>query len=271
MMRCLPLLGLLIATPVQAGDASPWAREPQSAMRLVAGASLPGPPAVRHAGVEIDLKPGWKTYWRYPGDAGVPPRFDWTGSVNVAEVRVGWPAPHGFETEGMVSIGYKGRVLFPLAVVPKDPAQPVTLTLSLDYAVCETLCVPAFGKAVLALAVAGGAHDPAIRQAVATVPAPAPHAAASVAAVRIDRTQTPPLVTVELAVAEPTGRVEAFVEGPAADWALPVPRVTRVSPTRAQASFALDGMPAGADGRGAALLLTIVTDRGAVEATIRPD
>ena len=98
------------------------------------------------------MQPGWKTYWRYPGDSGVPPRFDFSGSENLAAAKVLYPAPHLFTDESGNSLGYKDSVTFPLQVTPKQKGKPVTLRLKLDYAICEKLCVPAQGSAELALA-----------------------------------------------------------------------------------------------------------------------
>ena len=81
-------------TEVRAEDASPWQRDAHSALRLLAG-SRSG--AVLLGGVSIQLQPGWKTYWRTPGDSGVPPRFDFTKSDNVEAVTVLWPAPMKFD------------------------------------------------------------------------------------------------------------------------------------------------------------------------------
>lgn len=108
----------------------------------------------RLAGLRISLAPGWKTYWRNPGDAGIPPRFDWSASSNVADVQVLWPRPHTFESFGYRTIGYKGEVTLPLRVTPIDPSQPIELRLSMDYGVCSDICVPE--AAELALSVAPG-------------------------------------------------------------------------------------------------------------------
>ena len=59
------------------------------------------------AGIELRLAPGWKTYWRYPGDSGIPPRFDFAKSRNVKSVTVRWPAPQRLTDESGTSIGYK--------------------------------------------------------------------------------------------------------------------------------------------------------------------
>src|ERR1051325_831663 len=83
-----------MVAPARAADASAWDGDQRAAGRLIAGPRRGnGAAAIPHAGVEIHLAAGWKTYWRYPGDAGVPPRFDFSGSRNVKSVAVRWPAP----------------------------------------------------------------------------------------------------------------------------------------------------------------------------------
>jgi DsbC/DsbD-like thiol-disulfide interchange protein len=85
--------------------ASPWVELHNARVRLLAG-----PPAAKSAksylaGVEITLGEDWKTYWRMPGDAGVPPNFDWTGSFNVASVEVRYPSPSRLHEPGAETIG----------------------------------------------------------------------------------------------------------------------------------------------------------------------
>ena len=103
-------------------------------------------------GVEIKLKPGWKTYWRTPGDSGVPPQFLWKGSQNVKSTKVLWPAPHWFKDDYGVSIGYKDRVVFPVEITPVDRSKPVNLNLSFNYAACKEVCVPVRAKLTLKIA-----------------------------------------------------------------------------------------------------------------------
>jgi len=123
------------------------------------------------AGVEIKLKDGWKTYWRYPGDSGVPPLLDFSKSQNLKAVVVRYPAPTLFsDGAGGNSIGYKGTVILPLHVVAQDASKPVTLNLKLDYAVCEKLCVPAEAKLELLLTGAETANEAALDAAEARVP-----------------------------------------------------------------------------------------------------
>src|SRR5258707_14255113 len=129
----IALAAIPCASAARAADASNWDGDARSAIRLVAGS--PGSHAPMRAGIELRLGTGWKTYWRYPGDSGVPPRFDFSKSTNVKSVTVQWPAPHRFADESGASIGDKGGVLLPLEVVAANPTRPVTLRLVVDYAI----------------------------------------------------------------------------------------------------------------------------------------
>lgn len=94
------------------------------------------------AGLEISLAPGWKTYWRAPGDAGVPPFFDWSGSRNLDTLDITWPTPHVFRQNGMRTIGYKERVVLPITVAPRKSGAPVQLSGTIDIGICRDVCVP---------------------------------------------------------------------------------------------------------------------------------
>jgi DsbC/DsbD-like thiol-disulfide interchange protein len=257
-----------------AGDASPWNEDAHSAVRLVAGdRPSGGAPAVLRAGVELRLASGWKTYWRYPGDSGVPPEFDFSKSENVKSVSILWPAPHRLAYDGGASIGYKGDVIFPVHVVPADPARPATLRLTIAYAVCEKLCVPARGETGLALESAPSVHEPQLAAAEAQVPKPAglgDAAPLGIAAVRREPGQPHPRIVVE-AIAPDAAPLDLFAEGPTAEWALPLPEpVPGAPPGRRRFAFDLDGMPPGVDGTGAPLRFTLVSGENAVEVTAVP-
>ena len=124
------------------------------------------------AGFEIALAPGAITYWRDPGDAGLPPTLDFSGSDNVASVEPVFPAPKRIkEADGGEAFGYDGGVVFPLRVKPRDPAKPVTLKLNADFAVCEKVCLPAKAHLELTLPSAPGSpHAGAIDAALAAAP-----------------------------------------------------------------------------------------------------
>src|SRR6476660_2189398 len=159
------------AVAVRAQDASPWQSDVHSAVRLLAG-SRSG--AVLLGGIAVQLQPGWKTYWRTPGDSGVPPRFDFSKSDNVEAVTVLWPAPMKFDDGGGgISLGYQNQVVLPLRIVPKSTDKPVTLRADINYAVCEKLCIPVDASAELAFASVASTEDSVLFAARDTVPKPA--------------------------------------------------------------------------------------------------
>lgn len=258
-----------------AADASQWDNDIRSSARLIA-ARAEGESAqpVLRAGIEIKLQPGWKTYWRYPGDSGVPPTFDFAASENVRSVTVSYPAPVRFaDGGGGQSIGYTGGVILPLRIVPQDAAKPVRLRLQLDYAACEKLCVPAKAKAELVLSGGAGAHDLALAAAEARVPKAGTIGdgrTLSVATVRREAGPGKPRIVVD--VAAKGVAIDLFAEGPTADWALPLPAPVDGAPAgQRRFAFELDGLPPGAKPDGATLRLTAVSDGQAVEALFRLD
>jgi DsbC/DsbD-like thiol-disulfide interchange protein len=158
---------VLIGDPARAADSfsTEWAPGAKSQARLIAvGRDL--------AGFEIALAPGAITYWRDPGDAGLPPTLDFSASVNVASVEAKFPAPRRIkEADGGEAFGYDGGVIFPLLVKPADPARPATLKLNADFAVCEKVCLPAKARLSLTLPAAGESpHSAALDAALAAVP-----------------------------------------------------------------------------------------------------
>ena len=244
-----------VATEVRADDASPWQQDTHSAVRLLAG-SRSG--AVLLGGIAFQLQDGWKTYWRTPGDSGVPPRFDFSKSDNVDAVTVMWPAPRQFDDgAGGTSLGYKHQVVLPLRIVAKNPDKPLVLRADINYAVCEKLCVPVEAKAELAFASVASTEDAALSEALNAVPKPASIGDATPFTIRdVKRDGNNVLVD----VAAPESRdLSLFVEGPTPDWALPVPKlVEHAPPGMKRFSFELDGLPPGAKADGAALKLTLV-------------
>src|SRR6266516_7854350 len=220
------LLGTTVAAPAHAADASPWDRGMRSAVRLIAAApTTESGKKILRAGIEIRVDAGWKTYWRYPGDSGVPPRFSFARSENLESVRVLWPAPKRFGGPGDTSIGYTGDVIFPLRVLPRDPGWPVLLRFNVDYAICENLCIPADGKAELLLGEEPTAYEDALRQSEERVPKPVAIGqgeALAIEAVTREAHGEKPRILVDVR-APNAAKPELFAEGPTPDWALPVP------------------------------------------------
>jgi DsbC/DsbD-like thiol-disulfide interchange protein len=256
---------------VRADDVSPWSNDSRSSIRLVAGANQSGVTPL-HAGIEMKLLSGWHTYWRYPGDSGVPPRFDFSGSGNLKSAKVLYPAPQLHSDEAGQTIGYNDSVIFPVEVTPKEPGKPVDIKLNIDYAVCEKLCVPAEGTAALSLAPGASAQDAAVKAAFAKVPQRVDAAASGLTAKRVGG-GAKPLVMVDLPAAANTP-VSIFVEGPTPEWGLPIPKAAQGAPAgRRHFSFELDGLPPGVDPNKGPfdLTFTVVEGQRAYEVTTRLD
>jgi DsbC/DsbD-like thiol-disulfide interchange protein len=256
--------GGTVAAPAQ--DASPWDSESHAAARLIAGAAVRSSGAeVPRAGIEIRLDPGWKTYWRYPGDSGVPPTFDFAGSENVKAVTPLWPAPERFnDGGGGYSIGYHGDIIWPLRVVPDDATKPSSLRVKISYATCSNICVPAQADLELMLTGKPGAEEPVLTAAEARVPRHvALGARGRLAITSVHREGGRVVVVVAAANDVP---VDLFVEGPTPEWALPLPQPIGPASAGAQSfAFDLDGLPPGAGAQGALLTFTAVSSRDAIE------
>src|ERR1043166_8911100 len=211
-----------LAIEAKAEDASPWQRDAHSAVRLLAGSRSGG---VLLGGIAIQLQDGWKTYWRTPGDSGVPPRFDFSKSDNVEAVTVLWPAPMKFDDgAGGHSLGYKKQVVLPLRIVAKNNDKPVTLRAHVSYAVCDKLCIPVEASSELTFASVASTEDGNLSAALDTVPKPANVGDPNPLTIRDVRRDGDKNVVVD--VSAPDGKdVHLYVEGPTPDWALPLPKL----------------------------------------------
>jgi DsbC/DsbD-like thiol-disulfide interchange protein len=245
-----------VTIDARAEDASPWQRDGHSAVRLLAG-SRSG--AVLLGGIAFQLEPGWKTYWRNPGDSGVPPRFDFSKSENIEAVTVLWPAPRKFDDgAGGHSLGYRDQIVLPLRIVAKHADKPVTLRADIDYAVCEKICIPVQAFAELPFTSVASTEDSTLFAALDSVPKPATIGDPNPLSIRDVKRDGKSTVLVD--VVSPEAReVSLFVEGPTPDWSLPVPELLNDSPPGVKRfAFELEGLPPGANPEGAALKLTLV-------------
>ncbi len=147
----------------------------QDVARIVSGGMRPGwrTEAGTHvAALHLHLAENWKTYWRAPGDGGIPPRFDWSGSENLGAMTLHWPRPVAFDQGGLRSIGYRDELVLPMEFEIIDPAAPARLSGTMELGVCETICIPVTLRLSAELSVTGR-NDPVIRAALAEVPGPA--------------------------------------------------------------------------------------------------
>lgn len=188
--------------------------EPRPA-EIVAGEIRPGwqmKNGARMAAIHLQLQPEWKTYWRSPGEAGIPPEFDWTGSRNVRSVRFHWPRPEVFETNGMRTIGYHRQLILPVEVMPIDPSKPIHLRADMELGLCRNICIPAEMDLQADLSGAGG-DDTLIDAALRAQPASAAKAGVSRIACSVEpipdglrvtaRIDLPPQGAEEIVVLEP--------------------------------------------------------------------
>jgi len=177
------LIGLISAQAAMAEPgASNWVTTEQGRIRLVSAVTAVGDAGSVQLGLEFELQPDWKIYWRSPGDAGYPPAIDWKGSDNLADTVISWPAPHRFSISGLETMGYKGHVILPLAARVTDSSQPLILRAAVDYLTCAVVCVPQ--HADLSMSLPNGpasatphAHD--ISRFAANVPGDGPRAGLS--------------------------------------------------------------------------------------------
>jgi suppressor for copper-sensitivity B len=171
-------VALLTLEPVPAAQAaagtSPWASNDQSRMRLIAATTAADKTGGLLVGLHVELNPGWKIYWRSPGDSGLPPHFDWSGSANVKDVHVLWPAPTRFNVFGYDTFAYTDEVVYPARVRVADPSRPAEIALTLQYGLCHDICIPYTQEFTLHIP-AGSAestvYKPLIDRYVAEVPA----------------------------------------------------------------------------------------------------
>jgi len=239
---------------------SAWARGGKAEARLVAAVDGAGDLSAVPLGLEIRMSPGWKTYWRSPGDAGLPPRLDWTGSANLEGATLRYPAPHRFTLFGLETVGYSGEVLFPLTVQPERPGGALDLRLGLDLLVCDdTLCIP--DRLDLALSLPAGPAGPdadaanRIARAQAQVPGDGTAHGLSVRAVGTGSgPRSQPELVVRAAAREPFVDPDLFIEPPGGQRiAFGAPRLAfsrdgreatiRVPVTEAPADLRLEGLP----------------------------
>src|SRR5579859_1448374 len=172
------LIGLISAQAAMAEPAaSNWVTTEQGRIRLVSAVTAVGDAGSVQLGLEFELQPDWKIYWRSPGDAGYPPSVDWKGSDNLADTVISWPAPHRFSISGLETMGYKNHVVLPIVARLNDANQPLILKASVDYLTCAVVCVPQHADLSLALpsgpsAATSHAHD--IGRFLAAVPGDGP-------------------------------------------------------------------------------------------------
>ena len=151
------LAGLLAFDGTALAAAGPWLDHEQAKLRLLAASDTTGSNAADSGGqplrlgLQFKLEPGWKIYWRSPGDAGFPPSLDWSASENLDSAELHWPAPHRFSLFGLETFGYSEEVVLPIEAHLTRPGEAVRLQAAVNYLVCEEICIPYDGVVTLDL------------------------------------------------------------------------------------------------------------------------
>jgi DsbC/DsbD-like thiol-disulfide interchange protein len=269
------LFGLAFAIPLLAAATASaaigdWADGTKARVRLVAAGIAPD--GTVDGAIEIALPPGWKTYWRDPGTAGIAPVFDFSGSVNFANPAIAFPVPERVDDGYSVTNVYEGGVVLPFRAAVAEPGKPAEIVASLQLGVCEEVCVP---DAVTAhLAVGPATNDPVtdaiLSEARAKLPGPPqPGVFAVDSIVREGGTDKRPVFRIAATV--PTGATpEVFVEGPT-DWAAYAPVAVETADGKATFDVKFSLLGAETPISGAGIRVTLVAGTRAIEQTITLD
>ena len=265
-------LALIATVPADSGAtgpqalATPWTELHASRVRLVAA---PSKTSAGHymAGLEMNLADGWKTYWRMPGDSGVPPSFDWAGSINLAAAKVLYPAPARMPEAGGTAIGYKGVVLLPIEITPTEPDKRVTLKLSLEFGLCRDICIPVNATFDLVIPPqTAGALPPNIAEALERVPRPAQSRRKTDPDLKrayVSTEGASSKLVIEAAFPAGSTNADAFVEAPEGFY-VPIPK--RVSANGNVVTFTSElGRDLAQDLKGKPLTVTLTSGAGSTE------
>jgi DsbC/DsbD-like thiol-disulfide interchange protein len=140
--RFIPVIAALVGAALPPGASRAEDGLPDDLVRAEVIGGWTMPDGTRIAALHLTLAEGWKTYWRSPGEAGIPPRFDWTGSRNLAGVDFHWPVPQVFDLNGFRVLGYRHELVLPFTVTPAKTGAPVSVAAAVELGVCEDVCVP---------------------------------------------------------------------------------------------------------------------------------
>jgi DsbC/DsbD-like thiol-disulfide interchange protein len=264
-MRILIAAGLLgVATLPASATMGSWSESDNVRVRLVAQEPEPG--GTLHGAIEIALAPGWKTYWRSPGDAGVPPRFDFSGSVNARDVSVDFPAPERVDDGYAASNVYRDRVVLPVRLTVPEPDAPVSLDVVMDIGLCEEICIPVNLRARLELPsdVVDDSGAPLIELARAALPGPGlPGQFELLSLERVGGPDSKPEFEVAYRAGEPD-EAQLFVETPE-DWFASPPKAVARSDGKPAFRFVVDRRSAAGAIRGTEISLTLTEGKASTE------
>jgi len=241
---------------------SDWVSADESQLRLMLAADDSGQIS---GGIEIVLEPGWYTYWRNPGEAGVPPVFDFSGSENVAGVDVMYPAPSRHDDGASVSLIYRDEVVFPLAITPMKSGEPVTLRLKAQFGVCSEICIPTAASSEVSLSPGAPADpltDARLREFAKRVPKAAEPGRFAIETVTVEGD------ALTIAVRSPDSSYSDLFAEPPAGWYVGQPAFVERVDGRSRYRLSLAGKPRDAEAKGQTFRFVAVAGGEAIEESI---
>lgn len=262
----MAVLAVSLSSPAVADLAigTEWQRMEGGAVRLIR-ASTAEPDGTYKAGLEFKLEPGWHTYWRYPGEAGIPTEATFSGSTNLADAELLFPAPKRYSDGFSTSLVYKDRVVLPLVLQRESANRTAVVNMTVSFGVCQHICIPAEQQLSLVLPRTGATNpdaDAIINSAFASLPTRTTDEAGPFSKVEIVEGEAKPVLAIAAAVSAPKDAVDLFVEGPAGSYN-GVPELVEMDETMAHWHLPLTGFPRSQDGLD--LTLTLVTPEVSVE------
>ena len=273
MRFALPLLALVVTLFAAERDAravdGEWSKNEHVEMRLISAVQAVGERETLPLGLQFRMQPGWKLYWRSPGDAGFPPRPDWSDSENVSDVHIDWPAPTRFSIFKLETLGYTVEVVLPLTARVKRSGAPTTVRTKVDYLTCKDICIPYQASAELRIPAgmaSASSHAHLLDQFRARVPGNGKRHGLAISGVQLASAGEKVKMTVVATAREPFVTPDIFVEGPDGSF-FGKPEVS-LSDDGRQTVFVVSGggLEGPVDAKGVPLILTLVDGDRMLEA-----
>lgn len=256
----------LLAVTLWAGFALPaqaamteWTAVEGGAVRLISSGEMED--GAYKLGLEFSLEPGWHTYWRFPGESGIPPQLDFTGSSNLASEQLLFPAPSRYNDGYSSSIVYEQSLVLPLLIKPTSPDASVDLKASLFFGVCSTICVP--GEASFSLSLSPENQVDTLAQTLikrdeATLPTEGAEADQKISSVALSGSGADQLLTITANVTSED--FDLFAEGPEGSY-IALPHLKAQKAQEATWTLSTHGLAQAADGSTHLTLLLVDGDR----------
>lgn len=267
------LVALLLFPAIALAAGTEWQTVAGAHVRVIATGPQDGSPG-GDAAIQIRLDPGWHTYWRFPGEAGIPTTADFAGSTGIDGARLRFPPPATYSDPYSTSIVYRDEVVLPIDLDAGNAAAgTATLRVHLVFGVCREICVP--GEARFEVSLSDAEPDFSARMAIAsarlTLPRPQGEAPPRVASIRLPKDaaaadtagKTGGQLAISVELPAGAGDLALYAEGAPGSYN-GVPRLVSREGDDAVFSLPMQGLQQADDGS-RPLSLVLVVDGEAVE------